>query len=74
MENKENSTMEIGERETYSFWDNQINEIKKDSEYKAYLKTANIILNRYQNRKNTAKSEIVSITEYGDSKICIARN
>ena len=70
MENKENSTMEISERETYSFWDNQINEIKKDSEYKAYLKTANIILNRYQNRKNTAKSEIVSITEYGDSRIC----
>lgn len=68
MENK--SITEVKERDTYSFWEQQISEVKKDNEYKAYLKTANIILNRYQNRKSETKADIVSITEYGDSKIC----
>lgn len=69
MEIEEKKT-ELKERETYNYWNKQINDVEKDNEYKDYLKTANTILNRYQNRKIEKITEITSITEYGTSKIC----
>ncbi len=60
---------DVKERDTYSFWEQQIRSVKDSQEYKDYLKTAKVILNRYNNRQCRIDNNILNITEYGDSKI-----